>query len=197
MAAARSSYRFQRLPLGRPWCEALRLETGRKLLLRPIRPDDADRLRVAFRELTPEEVRFRFFHPIKELSPDLARSLSTLDPDSAFALVVTEFLPPDEARIGGVGRVAIDPDERNAEFAVTVGGELQGFGLGRYLLQRLTEWCRKKRLDSIYGQIMSDNDGMLHLARSLGFSVRSDLDAPGVLIARRELATRAAAGNPP
>lgn len=192
MAAARSSYRFERLPLGRPWCNALRLETGRKLLLRPIRPDDAERLRVAFRELTPEEVRFRFFHPIRELSPELARSLTALDPQWAFALVVTEFQPPEEARIGGVGRVAIDPDERNAEFAVTVGGELQGFGLGRYLLQRLIEWCRKKRLDSIYGRIMSDNDGMLHIVRALGFTIRPDMDGPGVVIAHRDLRPRIA-----
>lgn len=197
MAAARSSYRFQRLPLGRPWCEAVRLETGRKLLLRPIRPDDAERLRIAFRELTPEEVRFRFFHPIKELSPELARSLTAIDPDRGFALVVTEFLPPEQARIGGVGRVAIDPGERNAEFAVTVGGELQGFGLGRYLLQRLTEWCRKKRLDTIYGRIMSDNHGMLHIVRSLGFTIRPDMDAPGIVIARRALSTRPASESAP
>ncbi|NKI34535.1 GNAT family N-acetyltransferase [Wenzhouxiangella sp. XN79A] len=173
------------------------MTTGRKLLLRPIRPDDAERLRTAFQALTPEEVRFRFFHPIKELSPDLARSLSQLDPARAFALVVTECLPPAQARIGAVGRVAIDSDRRDAEFALTVGAELRGFGLGRYLLQRLIEWCRKKRLTSIYGRIMSDNDAMLHIARRLGFALRPDADAPGVLLARRALSGAAHRAPPP
>lgn len=187
MGGSRSPYRFKRLSLGRPWCEALWLRTGRKLLLRPIRPDDAERLQIAFLQLTPEEVRFRFFQPIRELSPALAESLSSLDPDQAFALVITEFLPPEQARIGAVARVAIDPDGRHAEFALTVGSELRRFGLGRYLLQRLIEWCRKKRLDSIYGRIMSENDGMLHIARSMDFVVEQDFGSPGVLIARRTL----------
>lgn len=187
--APRSPYRFQRIPLGRPWCEAIRLDNGRALILRPIVPEDASRLRRSFRELTPEEVRFRFFHPIRELSPELARSLSTLDPEQAFALVVIEARPPDRARLGAVARVALDPDGRAAEFALVVGGEIAGYGLGRYLLQRLTEWCRKKHLEIIYGRIMTENDRMLRLAGQLGFELRHEPDAPGVVRATRRLRT--------
>jgi RimJ/RimL family protein N-acetyltransferase len=185
--------RFRRIHLGRPWCEALELEGGRQLLMRPIRPDDAERLQVAFKTLTPEEVRFRFFHPIKQLSPEFARSLTSLDPDQAFALVITECLPPEQARIGAVGRVGVDPvdgaGQRHAEFAVTVGAELRGFGLARHLLQRLTEWCRKRRLDSIYGRILSENHTMLHLAEQLGFRRCPETDSPGVVIVRRSLSS--------
>ncbi|MBY6203298.1 GNAT family N-acetyltransferase [Halomonas denitrificans] len=190
------SYRFERFPLGRPWCEAVRLDDGRRLLIRPIEPADADRLRSSFRELTPAEIRFRFFHPIKELSPEFAKSLSTLDPARAFALVVTEARPPNEARIGAVARAAIDEvgisgpvdgNDRSAEFALTVGRELGGVGLGRYLLTRIIEWCRKKRLAAVYGRVMVENERMLELARQLGFDCLEEPDAPGVVHVRLRL----------
>ena len=177
----RRRYRFQRWPLGRPWCEAIRLENGRPLLIRPIEPGDAERLRRGFDELTAEEIRYRFFHPIRELTLNHAKSLSTLDPEQAFALVVIEARPPDVARVGAVARAAIDEGTRSAEFALIVGQEIGGFGLGRYLLTRLIEWCRKKRLDEIYGRIMLDNDRMLRLARRLGFRCTIEPEMPGVV----------------
>lgn len=131
--------------------------------------------------MTPEEIRYRFFHPIRELTQKHAESLSTLDPAQAFALVVIEARSPDVARIGAVARAAIDEDSRSAEFALIVGQEIGGFGLGRYLLVRLIEWCRKKRLDEIYGRIMLDNDRMLRLARRLGFRCAIEPDMPGVV----------------
>ena len=192
------SYRFERFPLGRPWCEAIRLDDGRGLLIRPIEPADAERLRASFRELTPDEIRFRFFHPIKELSPEFAKSLSTLDPARAFALVVTEARPPAEARIGAVARAAIDEEGtpglldgtgRSAEFALTVGREIGGVGLGRYLLTRIIEWCRKKRLEAVYGRVMVENERMLSLARQLGFDCLEEPDAPGLVRVRLGLAS--------
>lgn len=177
----RSSYRFRRIPLGRPWCEAVRLDNGRALLIRPIQPGDAVRLQTGFGELTPEEIRFRFFHPIRELTSEHARALSTLDPTKAFALVVSEARPPDQARIGAVARAAIDEGSRSAEFALVVGQEIGGFGLGRYLLTRIIEWCRKKHLDEIYGRMLFDNDRMLRLARRLGFDCEFELEMPGTV----------------
>ena len=163
--------RFRRLPLGRAWCEALILENGRKLLLRPIEPGDAAALRRSFGRLSAEEIRCRFLHPLTELTSEHARRLTELDPRRSFAMVLVEALPPDQALIGGVARVAID-DSGCAEFAIIVGQEISGFGLGRHLLARLIEWCRKRGLDSIYGDVMIENERMLALARSLGFGVR-------------------------
>ncbi|PKL94843.1 MAG: N-acetyltransferase [Gammaproteobacteria bacterium HGW-Gammaproteobacteria-8] len=162
---------FRRLPLGRPWCEALLLENGRKLLLRPIQPGDAAALRRSFGHLTAEEIRFRFLHPLTELTPEHARTLSTVDRQHGFALVLVEALPPRLALIGGVARAVIDA-HGSAEFAIIVGREISGFGLGRHLLVRLIEWCRKKGLASIYGDVMIENQRMLQLARSLGFELR-------------------------
>ncbi len=42
----------------------------------------------------------------------------------------------------GVARVATDPDNIEAEFAVLVRSDLKGRGLGRLLLERLFRYCR-------------------------------------------------------
>lgn len=173
--------RFQRIPLGRPWCEALRLENGRGLIARPIQPGDADALRRSFGDLTAEEIRFRFLHPITELTTEYAQSLVRLNQDKAFALVLVEALPPESARIGGVVRAVIDDGGMDAEFAIIVGREIGGFGLGAYLLTRMAEWSRKKGMRTLYGDVMVENQRMQRLARRLGFSFRMHSDEPQML----------------
>src|SRR5688500_8843080 len=121
---------MQREPLPQRWHERLRLADGRELLLRPIVPADAEPLRIGFALLTPEEVRLRFLHPLKELSPDLLHRLTVLDPRRDFALVAAEPLPPGEALVGAVGRASIDESGKSAEFALLVSRILGGQGLG-------------------------------------------------------------------
>lgn len=182
----RRSPRFARVRLGRPWCEAIELADGRRLIARPIEPGDSERLRRSFGDLTPEEIRFRFLHPIRELTPEHARSLARIDRDREFALVVVEAVEPETARIGGVGRAVIEPGGDEAEFALIVGREIGGFGLGTYLLRRLMEWCRKKGVKVLYGNVMIENRRMLRLGRRLGFRVDpSSFDGQVVRIERR------------
>lgn len=177
----RSPARFERFPLGRPWCEAIRLHDGRKLIARPILPGDADSLRRSFGDLTPEEIRFRFLHPITELTPARARELSDVDRARAFALVIVEALPPEKARIGAVARAIIDGENKDAEFAIIVGREIGGFGLGAYLLKRIVEWSGKKGMRTLYGDVMVENQRMLRLARRLGFRFRMHPTEPQVV----------------
>lgn len=177
--------RFLSIPLGRPWCEAIELRDGRKLLLRPIAPQDADTLRRSFERMSSHDVRMRFMHALKELSPEYARKLVDLDPKKAFALVLVEAKPPELALIGAVARTALDEDGREAEFAIVLGQEIRGQGLGRYLMEKLIEWCRLQELDAIYGFILTENEPMLELATDLGFDIGpSDED---ILIARLRL----------
>lgn len=177
----RRSTRFERIHLGRPWCEALLLRDGRKLIARPIEPEDAETLRRSFGELTQEEIRFRFLSPITELTPEYARRLTHIDRKKAFALILVEALPPEQARIGAVARAVIDDSGQDAEFAIIVGRELGNFGLGTYLLGRIIEWSRKKGHNSLYGDVMMENHRMLRLARRLGFKFRMKPEDPQVV----------------
>jgi RimJ/RimL family protein N-acetyltransferase len=152
-----------------PWRELLVMPNQRTVLLRPIDPRDAEPLRAAFATLSAEEVRFRFMHPIKEMTPELAHSLTVLDPTTSFALAVSEPEPPGEGLVGAVARASIDPDSDIAEFALIVARPLSRMGLGMLLMKRIIEWCRRKHLRAVYGNVLTDNIGMLHITDKLGF----------------------------
>lgn len=174
-------------PMPQPWSRRLHLDDGRVLWQRPIDPADAEPIRQTFSLLSPEEIRMRFLHPIKELTPDLTRRLTTIDPVTQFAIVVAEPLPPGEALVGAVARLAIDGGTRRAEFAILVSRFLTGKGLGRMLMKQLIRWGRLKRLEEIYGDVLDENTGMLSLADSLGFRREVLPDDPGIIRVRLDL----------
>ncbi|TVS12556.1 MAG: N-acetyltransferase [Wenzhouxiangella sp.] len=179
--------RFTTLPLGLAWCEAIVLADGQRLIMRPIQPNDVERLQRSFKTLSPHDVRMRFMHPLKELTPAFARQLTRIDPERAFALVLVEAKPPEEALIGAVARVALDDDGREAEFAIVVGPDIRRFGLGRYLMKQLINWCREKRLEVLYGFILQENRPMQKLAEELGFEIGPTDEDTGVVLARLAL----------
>ncbi len=166
-----------RLP---PWHEHVRLANGREVLIRPIRADDAGPLRAGFALLQPDEIRQRFLHAVRELSPDMAQRLTQPHPKTEFALVAAEPLPPGEALVGAVARVAITPGTREAEFAILVSHYVAGMGLGRHLMRRLVRWARGKKLERLHGDVLEGNQPMLSLVQSLGFR-REHSETPGLV----------------
>ncbi len=174
-------------PLPERWTESLTLPDGRQMTLRPIVPDDAEPLRAGFTLLRPDEVRMRFMYAIKELTPDAARRLTSLDPRREFALVVAEPLPPGEALIAGVVRASVDESGHAAEFAILVSHFIAGQGVGRLLMKRIIRWARLKRLDELYGDVLEDNASMLLLTDSLGFLREYRRENPGLIRVRLPL----------
>jgi RimJ/RimL family protein N-acetyltransferase len=118
---------------------------------------------------------------MRELTPAHALALADIDARRAFALVLADPGPPGQARIHAVARVSIDEPTREAEFAIVLVGELAGHGLGTYMLRKLIQWCRRKRLTALYGNVLSDNHGMLTVADHLGFRRTTMPQEPGLL----------------
>ncbi len=166
-----------RLP---PWHEQIRLSNGREVLIRPIRPADADPLRQGFALLEPDEIRQRFLHAVRELTPEMAEKLARPDAKREFALVAAEPLPPGEALVGAVARASISDSGREAEFAILVSHYISGLGLGRHLMRRLVRWAKGRRLERLWGDVLEHNQPMLALAQSLGFR-REATQQPGLV----------------
>lgn len=173
-----------------PWHEQLTLANGREVLIRPIRPADAEPLRAAFVLLRPDEIRQRFLFSMKELSPDMANKLCNPDPRTEFALVAAEPMPPGEALVGAVARASIEPGTKRAEFAILVSHYVTGMGLGRHMMGRLVRWAKAKKLEQLYGDVLDSNQPMLSLVHSLGFT-REHGDSPGLAHVVLDLRKRA------
>ena len=163
-----------------PWHESILLANGREVLVRPIRPEDSGPLREGFALLQPDEVRQRFLYPMKELSAEQAQRLTRPNSRREFALVVAEPLPPGEALIGAVARIAVDDDGKAGEFAILVSRYVHGMGLGRHLMRRLVRWAKGRNLDHVYGDVLESNRPMQALAASLDFR-REHGDSPGLV----------------
>ncbi len=167
----------KRLP---PWHEKFRLRDGRELLIRPIRQEDAAPIRGAFPLLEPYEIRQRFLTPMAELPEEQAARLCRPDPQSEFALVAAEPLPPGDALVGAVARARVPEGARHAEYAILVSRFIAGQGVGRHLMRRLVRWARGRNLQQLHGDVLDDNQPMLQLVKSLGFRTLPSHDIPGL-----------------
>lgn len=164
------------------------LKDGRGFLVRPIRPEDEPLLHDMFEHLTPDDVRLRFFAPIKRMSHQLAAKLTQIDYDREMALVAVAPGAGGREEIHGVVRIAADPDNVEAEYAVIVRSDMKGQGLGFLLMTAIMDYARSRGIAEIYGEVLRENTTMLAMCRELGFSRRESPDEPGVVEVRLRLA---------
>ena len=78
----------------------------------------------------------------------------------------------DRERIVGVSRYIINPDQTSCEFSLVVADDFSGKGLGSRLMESIMDVARERGLTEIIGLVLTNNDGMLRLMRSLGFTVK-------------------------
>jgi acetyltransferase len=152
--------------------ETLTLPDGRRLQLRPVRPEDEPALHAAFAKLSPEEIFMRFFHHMKSLTHAAAARYTQIDYDREMALVLVSQPAAGETELYGVVRIVADPDRERAEFAIIVGMAMTGMGLGPLLMRRVIDYARSRGIKELFGEVLSENEAMLKLSRALGFSIR-------------------------
>jgi acetyltransferase len=144
---------------------------GRRVLLRPIRPEDEPQHRELLSRITLSDVQFRFFYARREFSHlELAR-FTQIDYDREMAFIATAEGAAGTPETLGVVRAIADPDNASAEFAILVRSDIKGQGLGRALLGAIIRYCRDRGTGVLVGEVLSSNRTMLALVVSLGFEV--------------------------
>ncbi len=159
------------------WERRITLPDGSKVFVRPIKPDD-QRLYARFFELeTPDDIRFRFFGPVKGRDAAFFSRFTNIDYAKAMA-----FIALDEAsgEMLGVARLHDDASDGSGEYAIVVRSDHKSHGLGWHLMQMIIEYARSKKLRAIKGQVLYENKAMLRMCRDLGFTVSSAPDAADV-----------------
>ena len=183
--AAQDNTRFAILPYPK---ELERYETidglGR-LLLRPIRPEDAPGVEDLFSQLTPEDIRLRFFTPMRQIPPALLARLTQIDYDREMAFLLVR---PTDGKVLGASRYSADPDNISCEFAISVRSSLKGLGLGKLLMERLISYAKSRGTQRMTGEVLEENERMLSLCRELGFSLTPSAGERGVICANLNLA---------
>ncbi|MEO1776568.1 MAG: bifunctional acetate--CoA ligase family protein/GNAT family N-acetyltransferase [Pseudomonadota bacterium] len=149
----------------------LSLRDGSAVFCRPVKPEDAGLFEEFFASADPRDLRMRFFSTMRTVPPAMIASLTQIDYARAIAFMAID---PTDGRMMGIGRLAIDANMERAEYAIMVRSDLQGLGLGYALMNRLIDYGHETGLSEIWGDILSENAGMLRMVQKLGFTLHPD-----------------------
>ena len=142
-----------------------------QIFVRPVRPDDEILVRAFFEKVSQEDLRLRFFAPVREFSHAFIARLTQLDYARANAFVAIDEATGEMA--GGV-RLHADANYEVGEFAILLRSDLKGRGLGWKLMQLVIEYARAEGLKRVEGQILRENTVMIQMCREIGFRIGDD-----------------------
>jgi acetyltransferase len=164
----------------------VQLADGTDLVIRPIRPEDAEIEARFVRNLSPQSKYFRFMQSLRELTPEMLVRFTQIDYDRELALIAVVREGEREVEIA-VARYGTNPDGESCEFAIVVADAWQGKGIGLRLMTLLMETARANGLRVMEGEVLGENQPMLDFVRRLGFSVQPEAGTPTVLAVSRAL----------
>jgi GNAT superfamily N-acetyltransferase len=170
----RSEFRILRAK-GRP---------GVRLALRPVRSGDGNALQTYVRGLSPQSRYNRFLGAANELpASELARALAANGRDTLTLLLTSTA--EDRETVVGEARVALSCAERAGEFSMSIADDWRRLGVGSALLQEIELKAAAAGIESLFGDVLLTNDGMIRLARGRGFRVEAGLEPRLVRIRKR------------
>ena len=149
------------------------LKDGRRVLVRPIRPDDVERNADFLNELSPPRKHLLFLGGIARLSDDQLRRLCNLDYAHDMAYVALDAATQRQV---GVCRYAGADAAQGAEISVAVADDWQHQGLAKLLLRHLIDYAKARGVTRLYSMDSNANTRMRALARKVGFSETPDPD---------------------
>jgi acetyltransferase len=158
---------------------------GERVLLRPLQVADSALYPDFLADVTGDDLRLRFFAPMRELSPEMIDKLIHYAPANAMAFIAID---ETSGRMLGVVRLHDDSSGKNGEFAILVRSKLKGHGLGWLLMKHMIAYAKEKGLETVRGQVLAENATMLLMCAELGFHVTDDPDEKGVRMVTLPLA---------
>ncbi|MBI3256266.1 MAG: GNAT family N-acetyltransferase, partial [Actinobacteria bacterium] len=156
------------MPYPAHWEANVVLVDGGTVFMRPITPEDADRLVDLHQRLSAETIHYRFFSPRPRLSARDVERFTVVDHDDRVALVA--MLGDDMIAVARYDRL---PGTDEAEVAFVVEDSHQGRGLGTLLLEHLAAAARERGISRFVAETLPDNQPMIGVFRSAGWAVRT------------------------
>jgi RimJ/RimL family protein N-acetyltransferase len=132
------------------------LRDGARLRLRPIRPDDQDRLIAFYDRLSRQTAYQRFFSVMRRLPPDWAHWLANVDYQRRLALLA-EHGEPGAPELVGVARYDSTDQQDTAEIAFVIQDAWQNRGLGTIMLDTLLAAAEARGIRRFRAYVLAGN----------------------------------------
>ncbi|GAA1416807.1 bifunctional GNAT family N-acetyltransferase/acetate--CoA ligase family protein [Streptomyces thermospinosisporus] len=167
----------------RPPVHAL-LADGATVCIRPVRPDDHEQIQRLYEEMSPENLRLRFF--------SLSRRPARLAADRACGPARPGYralLAERRGRVIGLAEYETEDDveggagaggRKTAEVAVAVADGLHHRGVGTLLVEHLVSAARADGITAFTADALSENREVLKLFADLGLRTERRFEGPEV-----------------
>ncbi len=166
------------LPEGYPsqWETDALLKDGSTVRIRPIRPDDAERLRRFHNRQSEESIYFRYFRYRPELSESELTYFTTIDYEErmAFVAIVGDELVAVSRYEGESGT--------SAEVAFFVDDQHHNRGLATLMLEYLAQRARDRGITTFTATVLPQNYQMLGVFKNAGFDVSTRFDDGAIAV---------------
>jgi len=160
---------------------------GRKLTLRPIRPEDEAQHLAFLERLDPDDIRMRIFYSRRSIERSELARLTQIDYAREMAFIAeTADADGQQATLGTV-RLVADPDNVEAEFGIILRSDSKGMGLGSLLMDKMIRYARGHGTRFLVGTVLRENARMLELAKAYGFEIEPQPVDPDTLHLRLTL----------
>ncbi|MBA0125702.1 GNAT family N-acetyltransferase [Haloechinothrix sp. YIM 98757] len=154
----------------RRWEADVVLSDGGTVRLRPIVPDDADRIVALHSRLSERTRYFRYFGAYPRIPPRDLNRFTVVDHHDRVAFVAVLG-----AEIVAVGRYERLEGGPLAEVAFVVDDAHQGRGLGSILLEHLAAAAAECGIERFAAEVLSENAAMVRVFRDAGYEITREL----------------------
>jgi GNAT superfamily N-acetyltransferase len=165
-------------PYDIPVSMAFELRDGTPVVVRPVFPEDRERLREGMHRLSAQSRYRRFAATVSDLTDEQLRYLTEIDHANHMAWIALDPKVPGEPGLGVARYVRLAEEPEVAEAAVVVADDVQGLGLGTILLSLLAVSALTYGIRTFRAYVLVENRLMLEILRDMGGVVT--LEEPGV-----------------
>nr|WBO76075.1 GNAT family N-acetyltransferase [Streptomyces sp. SBE_14.2] len=158
----------------RPPVHAL-LADGTTVCIRPARRSDHDQVQGLYEEMSPENLRLRFFSPSRH-SAGLAAERACGAPRPGYRALLAETA----GQLIGIAEYDTGGTGDQAEISLAVADGLHHRGVGTLLVEHLVSAARAEGITTFAADALSDNHEVLRLFADLGLRTARRFEGPEV-----------------
>ena len=156
-------------PYPKEFITQAKIKGEKKVVFRPIRPEDED-LEAGLIESFSLETKHQRFLTFKNLNHEVLSLFTHIDYDRELA-IVAEVVEKSKKKFIGVTRMKISNFDNSAEITIAIGDPWQNRGLGNKLFDYMLNIARQKEIKKINIKFYHNNERILHMAKKREFKI--------------------------
>jgi RimJ/RimL family protein N-acetyltransferase len=147
---------------------SIRLRDGTPVMLRPVLPEDRDRLQSGLLQMSAESRYQRFFSPVRGLTEEQLRYFTEVDQEKHVAWIGLDASSAGLPGIGIARFIRMEERPTMAEVACAVVDALQERGLGTALLAILYLMAQARGIETLRAFVLAENTKIVSWLGHLG-----------------------------